>query len=575
MVGKDTHPPATSLKLNGPPGTGKTTQLLERLSRLLEGGLTPRDVAFVTYRKQMAAEFLHRLAARGHISQEAAMKPWKHDTRYFGTLHAVCNRLTGDRAVVEKKHRRQFMASAFSAPYDGYGDAPDTDPAGDDAIGTLLFDAYDWCIENKQPSFTAAPGWSEIAARAIRPPTFSEFAEEWQAFKSGGNPDGELLTDFAGMLREVDENDITPPGSVLLIDEYHDMTPIMASICEGWMDSFDTVIVGGDPLQAIYSYKGADPRFFTELSLPELLLDPTYRVPAAVWEYACGVIRHEPPDITPHTTSGQVKAVSGPPTSVVNHYGTDSLLILARTQSQLHSLAERLRQAGVIFRSQPGIGGWNTSTTLLDLYNALQKLRGVSQHTGVNPVTGQQTLTTSASEPSDDGTVLLKDVTLTGSELRALTRYTPASHLSSTKKSLKTLAQSTTTVDGPEIQPHVEPTFWTVITSGPESVDELLTYDAKDTLKAALKHNSDPCPLIDSAPVPDLLTIHASKGKGADTVALYDGIPGAVQTSIRTSPENRRAESRVWYVACTRAAETLLVHRDHWDYLDAYLPSTG
>jgi superfamily I DNA/RNA helicase len=72
-----------------------------------------------------------------------------------------------------------------------------------------------------------------------------------------------------------------------------------------------------------------------------------------------------------------------------------------------------------------------------------------------------------------------------------------------------------------------------------------------------------------------VLTIHASKGKEADTVALYDGIPGAVQRNIRGDPREQRAESRVWYVGCTRAAENLLVFRDQFDYTDSYLPSTA
>jgi len=105
-------------------------------------------------------------------------------------------------------------------------------------------------------------------------------------------------------------------------------------------------------------------------------------------------------------------------------------------------------------------------------------------------------------------------------------------------------------------------------------VDHLLTYDGKETLSRALKANDRPYPSIEAAPVPDVLTIHASKGREADVVALYDGIPPAVQDSIRSDQRKRRAESRVWYVACTRAADELLVFRDEYDYCDSFLPPT-
>jgi len=72
--------------------------------------------------------------------------------------------------------------------------------------------------------------------------------------------------------------------------------------------------------------------------------------------------------------------------------------------------------------------------------------------------------------------------------------------------------------------------------------------------------------------VPDVLTIHAAKGMEADTVALYDGIPPAVSEDIDWNKTKQRAESRVWYVAATRAAEKLMVFRDRWDYCERYLP---
>jgi DNA helicase-2/ATP-dependent DNA helicase PcrA len=571
----DQYPPEASVKLNGPPGTGKTTQLLERVTRLLDGGYDPNDVVFVTYRKEMAKEFLRRLHERGYISEQEYQKPWENDTRHFGTLHAVCNRITSDAAVVEKKHRRDFMLQEYSAKYDGRGSDWDEQPSQRDPIGTLLFDAYDWCVENKQHSFIRAPNYAEIKDQAISPPSFEEFSQAWSRYKAEGNEDGKPLRDFAGMLREVDEGGLRPSGDVLVVDEYHDMTPIMASICEGWFDGFDTVIVGGDPLQAIYSYKGADPSFFTDLDLPEVLLDRTYRVPSNVWEYARGVIRHDPPEIEPDAAGGEVQAVKGDPYGVIDSYGEESTMYLARTQSQLYEIADDLKQRGVIFRSQEGIGGWNTSQTLLDLFNALQKVRDARPAENVNPDTGQTGMARYDDNDVAEGVRLPSNVTLESGEAKRLVRYTPAGYFADTKKSVRSYAEGASEVKGSDLLSRVEPSFWDDLTQGADSVAHLLTYDAKDTLRKALERYDRPFPVLQSAPVPDVLTIHASKGKEADTVALYDGIPGAVQRNIRNDPREQRAESRVWYVGCTRAAENLLVFRDQFDYTDSYLPSTA
>lgn len=569
------YAPEDSVKLNGPPGTGKTTQLLERVTRLLDSGYEPSDVVFVTYRKEMAKEFLRRLHERGHISKQEYQKPWENDTRHFGTLHGVCNRITSDAAVVEKKHRRDFMLKEYRAKYDGKGANWDDNPKQSDPIGTMLFDAYDWCVENKQHSFVRAPNYAEIKDKALSPPSFEEFSQAWESYMAEGNEDGKPLRDFAGMLREVDEGGLRPSGDVLVVDEYHDMTPIMASICEGWFDTFDTVIVGGDPLQAIYSYKGADPSFFTDLDLPEILLDRTYRVPSNVWSYARGVISHDPPDIEPDAEGGEVRAVAGEPHEVIGKYGEDSTMFLARTQSQLYDIAADLKNRGIIFRSQEGIGGWNTSRTLLDLFNALQKVRGAQPADNVNPNTGQTGMARYGDEDVAESVRLPSNVTLESGEAKRLVQKSPASYFTDTKKSVLSYIKGTPEVSGTDLLPRVEPSFWNDITRGEDSLDHLLTYDAKDTLRAALERYDRPFPVLQSAPVPDVLTIHASKGKEADTVALYDGIPGAVQRNIRNDPREQRAESRVWYVGCTRAAESLLVFRDQFDYTDSYLPSTA
>lgn len=566
------YPPSTSVKLNGPPGTGKTTQLLERVTRLLDGDYHPSDITFVTYRKEMAAEFLRRLHERGYISQEEYEKPWENDTRHFGTLHGVCNRITSDAEVVEKKHRRKFMLKEYEAKYDGKADWWDSNPKQRDPIGTLLFEAYDWCVENKQHSFIRAPNYAEVKDVAISPPSFEDFSQAWHRYMAGGNEEGEVLRDFAGMLREVDEGGLRPSGSILVVDEYHDMTPIMASICEGWMESFDTVIVGGDPLQAVYSYKGADPSFFTDLDYPEVVLDRTYRVPENIWEYAKTVIDHDTPDVEPDSSGGTIRSVTGTPPRVVEKYGEESTMFLARTQSQLHDIASDLKSEGIIFRSQDRIGGWNTSNILFDLFNALQKLEGVQPADNVDPETGQTGMARYDEAETASSVRLPSNVSLSGGEAKHLVSKTPAGYFTDTKKSVKSFVKGTGGLTGTELLQRVEPSFWTDMTRGVDSVDNLLTYNAKTPLKKALERYDSAIEDIASAPVPDVLTIHASKGKEAETVALYDGIPNAVQENIHRDPVEQRAESRVWYVGVTRAADTLLVFPNEFDYVDHYLP---
>jgi len=256
------HPPTESVKLNGPPGTGKTTQLQERVVSLLGDGYSIGDICFVTYRKKMAMEFLRRLAAGSYVSQEQLNRPYEDEaTRNFGTIHAVCNRISssGDKDVASKSDKRDFFTSTYKTVFDGKSDLADSAAVRTNKkIGSLIFDAYDWAVTNEKESYSGHDTILEVETEYPSCPSFDEFSAAWESYKTKNG-----LMDYNEMLTNVRDRGLVPEAEILVVDEYHDMTPIMASICESWMETFETVIVGGDPLQAIYSYKGADPSFFT------------------------------------------------------------------------------------------------------------------------------------------------------------------------------------------------------------------------------------------------------------------------------------------------------------------------
>lgn len=575
VTGVDAHPVESSVKIHGPPGCGKTTQLQERVVGLLERGYDISDICFVTYRREMAQEFLRRLYEGGHISEAEWQEPYDNDTRYFGTLHAVCNRLSNTYAdVATTSDKRDFCEETYHVGFDGHDDR---DAAGDTAAssaGSALFEAWQWLVENKKvgEGFESYPSYAELNEKWPFHPTPEEFDADWSAYKEENG-----LRDFSDMLRTVDEDGVTPPRKVVVADEYHDFTPIMHSIVNQWMNAADVRIVGGDPLQAIYTYKGATPEFFRDVDFPEVLLDRTYRVPSNVWDYARSILSdtQQPPSVTPDSSGGEVRVKEGSPQAFVRQYAGDgSVMFLARTRSQVRDVCSALREEGMIFRSQAKMGGWNESPKRLNLYNALAKLDGCSSPRGVNPHTGQTTLVKSSSGDSGSGGVRTpSSVTLEPAEVTTLLSMTRAEYFHNTKKSVEEWAkQLESEITGDELVQYVEGGFWSDMTNGHKSVDLLLSYSAADTLKTALEKDGRPYPAIGAADIPSVLTIHAAKGREADTVVVFDGVTSQISESVMADPEKRRAEDRVWYVAATRAAERLLIVRNAWDYTRDYLP---
>jgi DNA helicase-2/ATP-dependent DNA helicase PcrA len=598
IIGGDEYPPTASVKLHGPPGTGKTTQTMERLKALItEEGYSVADIAFVTYRKTMAERFLERLEEEELIGWEALKEPWQHDTRFIGTLHAVCNRMTdleapkdGNRQLGGVMH--EFCREEYGVPYYKKNEEDETSSTP----GELMFSARSWCIENEVDfsKWHRSPQYEDIQETWPYYPELSDFHENWEAEKEERE-----IADFEDMLLTVKEENLSPPRQILAVDEMHDFTPLQDSIVTRWIEEADIVIANGDPLQVVYNYKGADPRFFTELDLPEVLLPQSYRVPRNVWDYACEALRpdHEPPNIEPKTEEidpegfeGEVLDVLSEPLgddrshegrtpgSFIEEYGED-IMFLVRTRPQQRDIGEYLKEEGVIFNSQEGGGGWNHANKRMAVYNILASLSGIRPP---NPkksgVGGQMSFTGSygSDSPFEDvegDKSPPSEFWAWSNELRKFFDILPAGYIEGkTKKNFLQILGGQDRWEGDELSEHLSREFWEEMTNGADSVEHLLSYDGKGLVARALRRYENE-EKRNSVPV-KIQTIHASKGGEAETVVLYDGIPPRTASEISNNEEEARNEARVWYVGCTRASNRLIVARNGWDWVRDYLPKT-
>ncbi len=69
-------------RIFGPPGTGKTTKLLNMVDQALSNGVNPQDIAFLAFTRKAAAEAKERAAKRFDLDPDT-------DLFYFRTLHSL------------------------------------------------------------------------------------------------------------------------------------------------------------------------------------------------------------------------------------------------------------------------------------------------------------------------------------------------------------------------------------------------------------------------------------------------------------------------------------------------------
>ena len=583
LTGIDDHPPDESVKLFGPPGTGKTTQSGGRVGHLLRDyGYDVGDVAWCTYRNALARDTLDRFVQWGFLDEEALEDLNKGSTRYINTIHAVANRCVGDLPEpAEPWHKADFcerMGLQF------WGSEP-----WEDTPGQLLFDVFGWMKNNclnpaKEADVRKCPAADDLFQewRGSVPSAWNQ----WCDYKAQRD-----IIDYYEMLAAPIDAGVTPTEDILVIDEYHDATALMAKLCTHWMDQADIVIVAGDPNQVVNAFDGADPRFFNDVELPEVLLDKTYRVPEEHWRAATRLLSkaHEIPGVKRNSTGAIVEynsptfehsdengwvspapARPASPAQLREETGPD-VLFLTRTQLQADGVGAALEKAGFIYESQSDLHGWNTDNAQrrLTLFNALQKLSELSlaDFGGGGGLSRYQS-----------GDVNPETVHFASEEAATALEFAHASTLAQSRSDTEDLCEEWrrkgAALSADRLDDYVESEFWSRYTGGAGSVDRLNKNGMDDrdrrALAAALQRYDGP---IDTEDIQtQVLTIHASKGQEASDVVVYDGVSRRIRREMRASERTEQNEWRTWYVALTRASERLHIMRDAFQWTSSIIP---
>ena len=322
----------------GPPGTGKTTTLLNKVDDYLKE-TDPDRVGYFAFTQKAAYHARDEAIKKFNLTED--------DLPYFRTLHSLAFRKLGlkkDQVMQSRHYKDLGKKLGFPVTYAEH----QIDHGGiftSDSEYLQIIQLAQLRNITPEQQYNRREHTQDLELNKLH-----IIKNELKRYKKEYN-----LIDFNDMILDFIKSDKSPNFDVVFIDEAQDLSLMQWDMTKTiWNKTEDTFIAGDDD-QAIFKWAGADVDSFIALQdqMINLPLIQSHRIPMKVHQLAMGIINRIKHRIN---KTWQPKTSEG---SLHRHFDIESVnmssgewLVLARTKYMLKEIEDTLYRKGLYYETK-------------------------------------------------------------------------------------------------------------------------------------------------------------------------------------------------------------------------------
>jgi len=321
----------------GPPGTGKTTTLLNKVDDYLKE-TDPDRVGYFAFTQKAAYHARDEAIKKFNLTED--------DLPYFRTLHSLAFRKLGLKKdqVMQSRHYKD-LGKKLGFPVSYAEHQEDHGIFTSDSEYLKIIQLAQLRNITPEQQYERREHTQDLERDKLR-----IIYNELKRYKKEYN-----LIDYNDMILNFIKSDLSPKFDVIFIDEAQDLSLMQWDMTKTiWNKTEDTFIAGDDD-QAIFKWAGADVDSFIALQdqMINLPLIQSHRIPIKVHQLAMGIINRIKHRID---KTWQPKTNEG---SLHRHFDVDSVdmsagewLVLARTKHMLKEIEDVLYRKGLYYETR-------------------------------------------------------------------------------------------------------------------------------------------------------------------------------------------------------------------------------